>query len=112
MWIFPLPTTRVPSRLVARIDQVVGDSALLELANGCDSALLKLDLSACGFVTDAGILAMLVKCPRLTDLGLSGCGQVSDQACVQLDILDARQRALHVPPFFFRWAGSRVFGFR
>lgn len=64
--------------------QIVGDSALLELANGCSSALLQLDLSSCGFVTDAGLLGMLLKCPGLTDLGLSGCGQISDQACIKL----------------------------
>lgn len=59
--------------------KVVGDSALLELANGCDSALMQLDLSGCRFVTDTGLLAMLLKCPGLRDLTLSGCCGISDQ---------------------------------
>ncbi|CAN0335553.1 unnamed protein product [Hapterophycus canaliculatus] len=60
--------------------QVVGDSALLELANGCDSSLAKLDLSGCSFVSDHGMLAALLKCPGLEDLTLSGCGGITDQA--------------------------------
>lgn len=59
--------------------KVVGDSALLQLAIGCDSALMQLDLSGCRFVTDAGLLATLVKCPDLRDLTLSGCRGISDQ---------------------------------
>lgn len=59
--------------------QVLGDSALLKLAAGCDSALLQLDLSSCCFVTDTGLLAALHRCPCLRDLTLSGCAQITDQ---------------------------------
>lgn len=61
------------------VQQVLGDSALLELATGCDSSLVQLDLSSCSFVTDAALLASLLKCPFLSDLTLSGCAQISDQ---------------------------------
>eukprot|EP00903_Cladosiphon_okamuranus_P008897 g8516.t1 len=64
--------------------KVLGDSALLKLATGCDSSLLQLDLSSCSFVTDAGLLASLLKCPFLSDLTLSGCAQISDQTAFHL----------------------------
>eukprot|EP00752_Nemacystus_decipiens_P016190 g14477.t1 len=64
--------------------KVLGDSALLMLATGCDSSLLQLDLSSCSFVTDVGLLAALLKCPFLRDLTLSGCAQISDQTAFHL----------------------------
>ncbi|CAM9297360.1 unnamed protein product [Scytosiphon promiscuus] len=64
--------------------KVVGDSALLELANGCGSSLAKLDLSGCCFVSDHGMLAALLKCPGLVDLTLSGCSGITDQTIFHL----------------------------
>lgn len=61
------------------VRQVLGDAALLLLATGCNSALLQLDLSSCCYVTDAGLLAALLRCPLLRDLTLSGCAQITDQ---------------------------------
>lgn len=57
----------------------LGDSALLELATGCDSGLVHLNLNACGFVTDAGILGTILRCPAIRSLSLSGCGLISDE---------------------------------
>lgn len=57
----------------------LGDSALLEVANGCDSGLLQLDLSTCRFVTDAGILGTLLRCPAIRYLSLSGCDRITDE---------------------------------
>lgn len=57
----------------------LGDSALLELANGCDSGLVHLDLSNCHFVTNAGIIGALLKCPAIKSLSLSGCYRITDE---------------------------------
>lgn len=59
--------------------KIVGDSALLELATGCDSGLVHLNLNACRFVTDAGILGALLRCPAMRSLSLSGCDLITDE---------------------------------
>ncbi|CAM9875042.1 unnamed protein product [Ectocarpus sp. 8 AP-2014] len=64
--------------------KVVGDSALLELANGCDSSLVQLNLSSCCFITDGALLTTLLKCPDLKDLTLSGCRGITDEAAYHL----------------------------
>ncbi|CAM9492561.1 unnamed protein product [Ectocarpus sp. 4 AP-2014] len=64
--------------------KVVGDSALLELANGCDSSLVQLNLSSCCFITDGALLATLLKCPGLKDLTLSGCRGITDETAYHL----------------------------
>lgn len=60
----------------------LGDSALYELALGCGSGLVRLDLSACRFVTDAGVLGALLRCPAIRSLSLSGCDGVTDEVRV------------------------------
>ncbi|CAM9552557.1 unnamed protein product [Laminaria digitata] len=62
----------------------LGDSALCELANGCGSGLVRLDLSACRFVTDAGVLGALLRCPAIRSLSLSGCDGVTDETAHHL----------------------------
>lgn len=59
----------------------IGDSALLQLANGCGSALIHLNLRECPFVADSGILGVMLKCPSIKTLSLSGCNRLSDQVC-------------------------------
>lgn len=57
----------------------LGDSALFELANGCGLGLVRLDLSACRFITDAGVMGALLSCPAIRSLSLSGCDGVTDE---------------------------------
>lgn len=57
----------------------IGESALLELANGCGMGLIHLDLGGCRLVKNAGVLAVLARCQNLSSLGLSGLDGVSDQ---------------------------------
>ncbi|CBJ48464.1 Hypothetical leucine rich repeat protein [Ectocarpus siliculosus] len=64
--------------------KIVGDSALLELANGCDSSLVQLNLSSCCFITDGALLATLLKCPGVKDLTLSGCRGITDETAYHL----------------------------
>lgn len=59
----------------------LGDSALCELALGCGPGLVRLDLSACRYVTDAGILGALLRCPAIRSLSLSGCDGITDEVC-------------------------------
>lgn len=65
---------------------IVGDSALLELANGVGAGLVALDLSGCRLVTNAGVSGVIAKCPHIASLGISGCNRVTDEvrelACV------------------------------
>lgn len=68
----------------------LGDSALCELANGCGSGLVRLDLSACRFVTDAGVLGALLRCPAIRLLSLSGCDGVTDEVRVGVEGDSAR----------------------
>lgn len=75
----PILAEHVDSIDLSKGAKFVGDSALLELANGCESGLLHLDLNACPFVTDTGIVSVLLKCPAIRSLSLSGCHHVTDQ---------------------------------
>lgn len=59
----------------------IGNSALLQLANGCGSALRCLNISECPFVADSGIFGVMLKCPSIKKLSLSGCNRLSDQVC-------------------------------
>lgn len=65
--------------LSSRGGRLLGDSALLELASGCNQGLVHLDINACRFVTDAGVLGVLIRCPALRSISMSGCGLISDQ---------------------------------
>lgn len=77
----------------------LGDSALLELATGCDSGLLHLNLNACRFVTDAGILGAILKCPAIRSLSLSGCGLISDEVSDGEQMDRSCDVYLYLPPF-------------
>lgn len=57
----------------------MGNSALLELANGCGTGLVCLDLGGCRLVTNAGVLAVLSRCHKVSSLGLSGLDRVTDE---------------------------------
>ncbi|CAM9352096.1 unnamed protein product [Ascophyllum nodosum] len=62
----------------------IGNSALLQLASGCGSGLVHLDLSECLFLGNNGILDLMFKCPSIRTLSLSGCNRVSDQVAHHL----------------------------
>ena len=65
----------------------IGNSALLQLASGCGSCLVHLDLSECLFLGNNGILDLMFKCPSIRTLSLSGCNRVSDQVSHARELL-------------------------
>ena len=53
------------------------------MASGC-KWLTSLNLSCCGKITDAAVVAVASGCKWLTSLGLDGCDKITDAAIANI----------------------------
>ena len=74
-----LHTCCLKSNDIDEADEGITDASMMAIAEHC-SALRKLDLSFCQFMSDAGIIAVAKGCPLLESLELDDCEWITEEA--------------------------------
>ena len=66
-----------------RLVRTASDAAVIRLAEQCPR-LTDVNLSSCGNITDAAVIRLAEQCPGLTNVDLSYCGNITYAAVEQL----------------------------